>query len=87
MVNKAEFAYRRKQLMQQLNEHSIVIITAAPIVRRNHTHEYHYRQHSDFYYLTGFTEPDAVLLLAPNRVEGEYLLFSRPDDPDTAIWE
>src|SRR5262249_22168639 len=48
---------------------------------------YPYRQNSDFYYLTGFEEPDAVLVLAPKRKQGEYILFNRVRDRDREIWD
>ena len=49
-------------------------------MRRNRDIEYPYRPDSDFFYLTGFPEPDAVALLLPGREAGEYLLFCRERD-------
>jgi Xaa-Pro aminopeptidase len=82
-----EFAKRRKQLMQQIGSDGIVILKAAPSVVRNHYHEYPYRQNSDFYYLTGFNEPEAVLVLAPKRKNGEFILFNRVRDREKEIWD
>src|SRR3990167_8159745 len=87
MQNRPEFARRRKQLMQKIGPSGIVILTAAPAAIRNHHHEYPYRQNSDFYYLTGFNEPDAVLVLAPKHQEGEFILFNRVRDREKEIWD
>ena len=54
---------------------------------RNADCEYPYRQNSDFYYLTGFEEPEAVAILAPKRKEGEFILFNRPRHPEKEIWD
>jgi len=86
MIKMAEFAKRRKQLMQQVGPEGVVILTAAPSVARNHYHEYPYRQNSDFYYLTGFQEPEALLVIAPKRKGGEFILFNRIRDREMEIW-
>ncbi|HSW68720.1 MAG TPA: Xaa-Pro aminopeptidase [Gammaproteobacteria bacterium] len=82
-----EFSKRRKKLMQQIGPDSIAILPAAPAVARNHYHEYPYRQNSDFFYLTGFNEPEAVMLLAPKRKNGEFILLNRVKDRDKEIWD
>ena len=56
---------------------SIAVIPAAGSKTRNRDTEYLFRQDSDFHYLTGFNEPDAVLVLAPERPHGEVILFCR----------
>lgn len=87
MIKMTEFAKRRKQLMQIVGPESIVILAAAPIAARNHYHEYPYRQSSDFYYLTGFEEPESVMVIAPKRKGGEFILFNRVRDREKEIWE
>ncbi len=87
MLKMTEYAKRRKQLMQQVGQNGIVILKAAPSVARNHYHEYPFRQNSDFYYLTGFNEPEAVLVLAPKRKNGEFILFNRVRDREKEIWD
>ena len=87
MIKMTEYAKRRKQLMQQIGPNSIVILPAAPIVHRNGDCDFPYRQHSDFYYLTGFTEPESVAVIAPKRKDGEFILFNRVRDRDKEIWE
>ncbi len=87
MIKMTEFAKRRKQLMECIGPNNIAILSAAPSVARNYYHEYPFRQHSDFYYLTGFEEPEAVLVLAPKRKAGEFILFNRVRDREKEIWD
>ncbi len=87
MINMSEYASRRKELMQSIGPYGIVILPAALEVLRNGDAVYAFRQNSDFYYLTGFEEPDAVLVLLPKRKEGEYILFNRVRDRDHEIWD
>lgn len=87
MIKMTEYAKRRKQLMQAIGPNSVAILTAAPAAARNHYHEYPYRQNSDFYYLTGFEEPESVLVLAPKRKGGEFILFNRVRDRAQEIWD
>lgn len=72
--------------MGSMKENSIAIVASAPAVVRNRDVEYPFRQHSDFHYLSGFHEPEAVLVLIPDRQEGAYILFCRPFDAEKAIW-
>lgn len=87
MIKMSEYAKRRKELMQTVGANSIVILPAAPEVSRNGDAVYAYRQNSDFYYLTGFDEPEAVMVLAPKRKEGEFVMFNRVRDRDREIWD
>lgn len=87
MLKMAEYAKRRKTLMQKIGPNSIVILPAAQEILRNGDAVFPFRQNSDFYYLTGFEEPDAMLVLAPKRKEGEYILFNRVRDPEREIWD
>ena len=66
---------------------SIVIVPAAPERIRNNDAYYPYRQDSDFQYLTGFPEPDAVIALIPGRAHGEHILFCRERDPERELWD
>ncbi|MDX1500471.1 MAG: Xaa-Pro aminopeptidase [Woeseiaceae bacterium] len=86
-MNSNEFSRRRRQLSRMVGPGGIVILPAAPVRMRTRDVEYRYRQDSDFYYLTGFAEPDAVAVLAPGRDTGEYLLFCRERDPEKEIWD
>src|SRR5512136_2676913 len=80
-LRKDEFARRRRQLMKMMGKGGIAILPAAPERQRNGDVHYHYRPDSDFYYLTGFSEPDAVAVLIPGRAQAEYILFLRDRDP------
>jgi Xaa-Pro aminopeptidase len=82
-----EFARRRRQLMRIMGKGAIAILPAAPVRTRNNDVEYHYRPDSDFYYLTGFAEPEAVAVLLPGRPQGEYVLFVRDRDPAREAWD
>ena len=81
VIERREYARRRRRLLDEADEGCAIIVPAAPVVRRNRDIEYPYRPDSDFFYLTGFPEPDAVALLLPGRGAGEYLLFCREHDP------
>jgi Xaa-Pro aminopeptidase len=86
LINK-EFARRRKNLMQMVGEGGIAILPSAPVRTRSRDVEYRFRQDSDFYYLTGFAEPDAVVVIAPGRDSGEFLLFCRDRDAEKERWD
>jgi len=86
-MNSKEFARRRKQLMSMVGEEGIAILPAAPVRMRSRDIEHRFRQDSDFYYLTGFAEPDAVAVLVPGRESGEYLLFCRERDSEKERWD
>jgi Xaa-Pro aminopeptidase len=86
MITQKEFSRRRRQLMRMMGKGSIAIIPAAQEQTRNRDVEYPYRQDSDFQYLTGFGEPDAVAVIIPGRLHGEYLLFCRERDLEIETW-
>ncbi len=81
-----EFARRRKQLMRMMGADSIAILPTNPEQSRNRDVDFPFRPDSDFYYLTGFPEPDAVAVFMPGRKHGEYLLFCRDRDPKMETW-
>ncbi|MGB2130010.1 MAG: Xaa-Pro aminopeptidase [Marinobacterium sp.] len=85
-ISQHEFAHRRERLLAALPVDSIALIAAAHLTSRNRDAEFAFRQDSDFYYLTGFNEPDAILLLIPGRPEGQAVLFCPPRDPQMEIW-
>ena len=86
-IPKAEYARRRKALMAEMEPNSIAILPAAPMYIRNRDVEHIYRQDSDFQYLSGFPEPEAVIALIPGREHGEYVLFCRERDPARELWD
>ena len=85
-ISKAEFTRRRKKLMAMMDRHSIAIIPGAREVTRSRDTEYPFRQNSDLFYLTGFEEPDSVLVLVPGRRQGQVVLFCRERDPEMELW-
>lgn len=85
-IENSEFARRRKQLMEKMGPRSIAVIAAAPEHYRNADADYLYRQDSDFYYLTGFKEPEAIAVFIPGRAQGEYIIFNRVRDPLQETW-
>ena len=86
MIPQNEFRQRRKRLAQTMKKGSVAVIASAAARIRNRDVEYPYRQDSDFFYLTGFNEPDSVAVLAPGRKQGEYVVFCREHDAKLAIW-
>src|SRR5512141_2251733 len=86
-VSPARYAQRRKQLMRTAGDDTILILPAAPERVRSRDTHHPYRQDSDLLYLTGFPEPEAVLVLVPGRQHGEAILFCRERDPDREGWD
>lgn len=85
-IRPAEYRRRRQALMALMAPGSIALVPAAPVRLRNRDTEYLFRQDSDFHYLTGFGEPDAVLVLSPGREHGEVVLFCRERDPRAELY-
>lgn len=86
-MKQSEFKKRRKQLMQRIGKGNIALIGSASARIRNRDVHYPFRQDSDFYYLTGFNEPDSLAVFIPGREQGEYILFCREYDETKALWE
>lgn len=80
------FKKRRGQLFKQMLPHSIAILLAAPKQIRNRDVYYSYRQDSNFYYLTGFTEPEAIAVLIKQGKKEQYILFNQSQDPLSERW-
>ena len=85
-MTPAEFKRRRNQLMKMVGKGNIAILSSASEQTRNRDVDFPFRQDSDFLYLTGFNEPDAVLVLIPGRKHGEYILFCREKDAEKETW-
>ncbi len=86
-ISAQGYARRRRQLMRMAGDDAIVVIPSAPERIRSRDTFYPYRQDSDLWYLTGFHEPEAVLVLVPGRKHGEALLFCRERDADREGWD
>ncbi|MGM0953018.1 MAG: Xaa-Pro aminopeptidase [Pseudomonadota bacterium] len=87
MIPMKEFAERRRKLMERMAPDSIAILPAAPERVRNRDVLHSFRQDSDFQYLTGFGEPEAVLALIPGREHGEAVLFCKERNPEKELWD
>ena len=86
-MKQSEFKKRRKQLMQRIGKGNIALLGSSATKIRNRDVHYPFRQDSDFYYLTGISEPDALAVFIPGREQGEYILFCREFDEAKALWE
>jgi len=89
MLNKTEineYRRRRRVLMRSMDDNAIALIPAAPVAVRSRDTEYTYRPDSNFWYLSGFEEPESLLALIPGRKAGEYLMFCRDRDPEKETW-
>ncbi len=84
-MQQKELAGRRRTLMQQMGD-GIAIIPTNPHHLRNRDTEFPFRPDSDFFYLTGFAEPEAVAILIPGRPQGEFIVFCRERDPTKETW-
>lgn len=84
-VAAAEYARRRAALADKLGQGTAIFRSAPQAVMHNDV-EYPFRQDSDFFYLTGFDEPEAVAVLAPHHEEHQFVLFVRPKDPEKETW-
>ncbi len=86
MIKASVYQRRRRQVLRSLPKDSLLILPTASVCTRNNDVEFPFRPDSDFLYLSGFQEPEAILLLIPGRRQGEYVLFCRPRDAEKEIW-
>ncbi|NEO63752.1 MAG: M24 family metallopeptidase, partial [Moorea sp. SIO4G2] len=85
MIPQTEYKERREQLMSKIGN-GTAIFRSAPVAIMHNTVEYNFRQDSDFFYLTGFNEPEAVVVLAPHHEEHRFVLFVQPKEPKKEVW-
>ena len=83
------FKRRRTKLLKQMEPGSIAILASAPVAMRNRDADYAYRPDSDFYYLTGFNEPEAVAVIvaAQKGQRAKFVMFCRERDPLREVWD
>ncbi len=86
MLSPEVFKQRREAFLDAMREGVAVFCSASEFVRNGDV-EHAYRQASDFFYLTGFREPDAVLVLSNVHPEHRVVLFVRPRDPERETWD
>ncbi len=87
MIKQKEFAKRRHHLMEMTGQGSVVILRAATRKIRNNDVHFPYRQDSDFLYLSGFSEPDAMMVLLPEEKGGRSIIFCREKDRHREMWD
>ncbi len=81
----SEYQQRRQSVLDAIGQGTAIFCSAPTAVMHNDV-DYLYRQDSDFFYLTGFNEPDAVAVLSPTHDEHKFVLFVRPKDPEKETW-
>lgn len=84
-ISRAEYQQRRETLMEKIGQGTAIFRSAPSAVMHNDV-EYRFRQDSDFYYLTGFDEEEAVVVLAPHHEEHQFVLFVQPKDLEKETW-
>ena len=84
-ASREQIQQRREEFMERIKG-GVAIFPAAPTAIRNSDVEHEYRQDTDFYYLTGFEEPNAVAVLAPDHAEHRFTLFVQPKDREREVW-
>jgi len=85
MILQTEYEQRREQLMAKIGT-GTAIFHSAPVAVMHNDVEYTFRQDSDFFYLTGFNEPEAVAVLAPHHEEHRFILFVQPKEREKEVW-
>ncbi len=83
---QTEYAKRRARIFAKLASGSLAILPASEEQHRNGDVNHPFRQSSDFYYLTGFSEPGAILVLLKTQHENRFILFCKPFCAEQAIW-
>ena len=76
----------RKKFIEQMGSGSVAIFANAPAAMRNHDTEHIYNPDPNFYYLTGFEEPESICVIAPDHPKYQYILFVLPKDEKAETW-
>ena len=87
MIKAKEYESRRRNFMNQMGDRSIAIIPSAEEVIRSRDTHFPFRQDSNFLYLTGFNEPNAMAVFIPGRAQGEFIMFCRDRNIEREIWD
>lgn len=80
------FAKRREEFLKKMDGGVAIFRNPDELIRNNDAH-FKYRTDSDFYYITGFSEPNSVAVFAPDHPEHKFILFVRPRDPERETWD
>ncbi|MEO0948455.1 MAG: aminopeptidase P N-terminal domain-containing protein, partial [Cyanobacteria bacterium J06641_5] len=84
-IEPAEYHQRRQHVIEKIGGGTLILRSAPEAVMHNDV-EYPFRQDSDFYYLTGFDEAEAVAVLAPHHPEHQFILFVQKKDLEKETW-
>jgi Xaa-Pro aminopeptidase len=87
MLDPSVYAARREAYMRELGPEAVAVVSSLPERLRNGDAYHRFRQHSDVYYLTGFAEPDATLVIRPGADGERVVMFVRPRDPEKEVWD
>jgi len=88
MTDKAiDFASRRKKLSELVLDDSVILVSSSNIKFRNSDADYPFRQDSNFYYLSGFNEPESIIVIRPSAEKRKYVIFCRDRDPLREQWD
>lgn len=86
-MNIQQHHRRRQELLNQIGDNDIVIVPTSSVKTRNSDVDFQFRSDSDFFYVTGFSEPEAVAVICPGRPNGEYVIFCREKDLKRELWD
>ena len=87
LITNKEYATRRSDLMSMMGPNTIAVVTSAPERIRSRDTYHRYKQDTTLTYLSGFPEAESVLVLIPNRDQGEFILFCREKDEVRETWD
>ena len=85
-IEPRHLAQRRRDFMESIGSDAVAVFTANPKQSRSHDTDYPYRPSSDILYLTGFREPETVVVFAPGHEEGDFVMFVQPKDEEAELW-
>ena len=80
------YKQNREAFIEKMGRGGVAIFASTPPAIWNHDTEYNYRPDPNFYYLTGFKEPESICVIAPDHPKHQYILFVRPKDKQAEIW-
>lgn len=87
MIDTDVYRSRRQRFIDKMGEGGVALFVAPPERQRSHDTNYPYRPSSDIVYLTGFEEPETVVVLAPGHADGDCIMFVRDRDPEKETWD
>ena len=87
MSKQFNFLERRSELSEKVLDNSAIIVASSPVKSRVSDTDYLYRQDSNFYYLSGYEEPESILLIRPYEKNDNFIIFCRDRDPLKEQWD